>query len=35
MCGPWPLLPRRQSVMLVDLDGPRERTVGLQLIGFQ
>ena len=24
-----------QSVMLVDLDGPRERTVGLQLIGFQ
>lgn len=24
-----------QSVMLVDLDGPRERTVGLQLVGFQ
>ena len=24
-----------QSVMLVDLDGPRQRTVGLQLLGFQ
>ena len=24
-----------QSVMLVDLDGPRERTVGLQLVGFR
>ena len=23
-----------QSVMLVDLDGPRDRKVGLQLIGF-
>eukprot|EP00562_Extubocellulus_spinifer_P001357 CAMPEP_0178478388 /NCGR_PEP_ID=MMETSP0696-20121128/4633_1 /TAXON_ID=265572 /ORGANISM="Extubocellulus spinifer, Strain CCMP396" /LENGTH=281 /DNA_ID=CAMNT_0020105753 /DNA_START=41 /DNA_END=886 /DNA_ORIENTATION=+ len=24
-----------QSVLLVDLDGPRERTVGVQLIGYQ
>ena len=24
-----------QSVMLVDLDGPRKRTVGLQIIGFK
>lgn len=23
-----------QSVMLVDLDGPRERTVGVQVLGF-
>ena len=23
-----------QSVMLVDLDGPRDRTVGIQIIGF-
>ena len=24
-----------QSVMLVDLDGPRDRTVGLQITGFK
>ena len=24
-----------QSVMLVDLDGPRDRTVGIQLLGYQ
>jgi secondary thiamine-phosphate synthase enzyme len=23
-----------QSVMLVDLDGPRDRTVGIQLMGY-
>ena len=23
-----------QSVMLVDVDGPRERTVGVQVVGF-
>lgn len=26
--GPW------QSVLLVDLDGPRDRTVGIQLLGY-
>ncbi len=29
MIGQW------QSVLLVDLDGPRERTVGVQLTGFR
>jgi thiamine phosphate synthase YjbQ (UPF0047 family) len=29
MLGQW------QSVLLIDLDGPRDRTVGVQLIGFK
>lgn len=24
-----------QSILLVDLDGPRDRTVGIQLIGYK
>jgi secondary thiamine-phosphate synthase enzyme len=24
-----------QSILLVDLDGPRDRTVGIQLMGYQ
>jgi len=27
------LLPVPQSVMLVELDGPRKRTVGIQVVG--
>jgi hypothetical protein len=29
--SPYPRLP--QSVMLVELDGPRKRTVGVQVVG--
>ena len=35
VCDGKIVLGQWQSVMLVDLDGPRQRTVGLQLVGFQ
>ena len=34
VCDGKMVLGQWQSVMLVDVDGPRERTVGVQCIGF-